>query len=147
MPAGAREPTDTIVSLDTASGEWDSTLAPMPTARGLLCAAVTGGDTIWALGGRSNPPTADPFDTVEAYDIAGNTWREGPPMLSARQEAAAVYVEAANRVYVLGGYGLGGGDPGSELGTVESLDVATGEWRAELPMPTPRAGASERERP
>ena len=39
------------------------------------------------------------------------------------------------RVYALGGY-----DGKNFLNAVESLDVATGEWRIETPMPTKRSG-------
>ena len=51
-----------------------------------------------------------------------------------RQGAAGVYVPEVNRIYVLGG----GNGNGAELPTVDSMDVATGQWRSETPMPTQR---------
>jgi len=50
------------------------------------------------------------------------------------QGAAGVYVPEVNRIYVLGG----GNGNGAELPSVDSMDVATGQWRSETPMPTPR---------
>lgn len=124
-------PIASMVSLDTVAGQW-RTETPMPTARALLSAVYAESNGfIYALGGRG---AQDPFDpvvaTVEKYSPATGEWTTEPDMPERRQGAAGVYVPEVDRIYVLGG----GNGNGAELPTVDSMDVATGQWRQEEPV-------------
>merc|ERR1719223_718598 len=100
---GSAAPIDSMVSIDTASGQW-RTETPMPTPRALLLAVYVPGGRIYAMGGRG---AQDPFDpvvpTVESYDPVTGDWTEEADMPEQRQGAAGVYVPEVNRIYVLGG--------------------------------------------
>ena len=52
----------------------------------------------------------------------------------ARFQAAAA--TTPGRVYTMGGFVEGGSTP---IDSMVSIDTATGQWRTETPMPTPRA--------
>lgn len=154
-------PIASMVSIDTVTGAW-RTETPMPTPRALLSAVyATSNAKIYAMGGRG---AQDPFDpvvaTVETYDPTTGQWSPEPDMPEQRQgyshtqspppldsqgcflrdrwichsSAAAVYVPEVDRIYVI----AGGNGNGAELDTVDSMDVATGQWRSELPVPTQR---------
>jgi N-acetylneuraminic acid mutarotase len=125
------QPIASMVSIDTATGAW-RTETPMPTPRALLSAVYASSNGfVYAMGGRG---AQDPFDpvvaTVEKYDPITGEWTAEPDMPEQRQGAAGVYVPEVDRIYVLGG----GNGNGAELPTVDSMDVATGQWRQEEPV-------------
>jgi hypothetical protein len=112
--------------------------------RDSVAAAVSAGDVVWALGG--NPPfgSDEPQDLVEAHDPRLGGWMEKPRLLAGRHRAAAAHVDG--QVYVLGGFAWsdgwgsgswwGWGRGSGSGGTLQALDVATGQWR-ELPVSVP----------
>ena len=119
-----------------ASNTWTQ-LAPMPTGRTGLAAAVVG-DSIYAIGGRSAPDgpcTGGPMDTVQRYDITTNTWTTVAPLPTARSDTGAI--AHGGKIYVFGGCTLGASTASSE---VDIYDPATNTWSTGAPMPTPRAG-------
>jgi N-acetylneuraminic acid mutarotase len=113
-------------------------LAPMPTARDGLGAAVLG-DSIYAIGGR--PETSGPcsgftqFDNVERYDIASDTWSDVAPLPSPRSDIGAI--AHGGNVYVFGGCQSG---EASVTGEVDIYNPTTDTWSQGASMPTPRAG-------
>lgn len=62
-----------------------------------------------------------------------DVWIPREPMPRGRAYAASAVI--GGRIYVIGGQV----DSSEMVGTVESFDPATGQWRTECPMPTPRA--------
>ena len=65
---GGSAPIDSMVSIDTSSGQW-RTETPMPTPRALLSAVYVPGGKIYAMGGRGAQDQFDPVvPTVESYD-------------------------------------------------------------------------------
>jgi N-acetylneuraminic acid mutarotase len=85
---------------DPATDRW-SALAPLPTARSGLAAAVFG-NRIYVFGGEGNPATSSGvFEQNEMYDIAAGTWRTDAPMPTPRHGIGAAVVD--QRIYIPGG--------------------------------------------
>jgi N-acetylneuraminic acid mutarotase len=128
----------------------------MPTARGELAAGVVNG-ILYAVGGYN---THD-LNSVEAYDIAADTWTTKAPLPTAREGLAVAVVNGI--LYAIGGNARSGmpsvagslsmtslvtGPPGFRsnlqsaehpLATVEAYDPATNKWTTKASMPTPRS--------
>lgn len=118
-------------------GNWQ-TVAPMPTARAYLAAAERAGrfSFLHALGGNNGQ---DVLPTVEGYQADAFLWRTLPPMLTARDGLAAVWVGGA--LFAVGGFGgPGTGRPARILPTLEKFDPVTNSWISRLDMPTARMG-------
>jgi N-acetylneuraminic acid mutarotase len=128
---------------DRVTNAWAS-LAPMPTARAGLAAAVVG-NKLYAIGGRTGttPGSGAPLSCLEAYNIAAGTWSPacGAPGALASMPVAAMDVAAiahGGKIYVIGG--AGGPDPaGPLLTTVQIYNVAKKTWSLGATMPTARA--------
>jgi len=128
---------------DRVANAWAS-LAPMPTPRAGLAAAVVG-NKLYAIGGRTGtvPGSGLPLSCLEAFDIAAGIWSPAcgaagalaPMPMAAMDVAATAHGE---KIYVIGG--AGGPDPaGPLLSTVQIYDVAKNTWSLGAAMPTPRA--------
>lgn len=116
---------------DPLADRWTA-LAPMLTPREHL-AAVTAGGKLYAAGGRFAANTG----AFESYDPAADRWTSLPPLPTPRSGIAAAVLNG--RIHVFGGEG----NPASPFGVFaenESYDLASGTWRSELPMATPRHG-------
>ena len=124
-------------SYDPVLDAWNAALAPMPTPRAGLAAAVVG-NSIFAIGGRSGtggPCSGGALATVERYDIAFDMWTPVASLPSARSDLAAAVV--GHRIYVFGGCTAG---PLTIVGDVDVYDPTTDTWSmAPTDMPTPRA--------
>jgi N-acetylneuraminic acid mutarotase len=119
-----------------ATNTW-AVLAPMPTGRTGLAAAVVG-DTIFAIGGRQDiggPCSGPPLATVERYNIAHNTWTTGAPLPARRSDIGAI--AHGGKIYVFGGCTNG---LSSVSRAVDIYDPVTNTWAKGAPMPTARAG-------
>ena len=134
-------------SYDPGSDQWTQ-LAPPPTSRGALAVAAVDG-TVLAMGGLT---TADPTcprasAAVEAYSIAKNSWRQLPPLPTARWHAAAA-VGDDGRVYVIGGRAPNpfappcGRADDQATNVVEAFDPQTQSWSAVAPLPAAIAEAA-----
>jgi len=114
---------------------WDTSLAPMPTARaGLAVARV--GVSIYAIGGRTGttPNSGGAMAVVERYDVPLNMWVTVAPLLSARSDLSACAV--GGKIYVFGGFDANG----ILMGDVDMYDPVTDMWStAPADLPTPRA--------
>ena len=89
---------------DVGERRWVTGLAPLPTPRGGFGAVVAGGDML-VIGGEV-PGRALP--TVEAYNVARDTWRTLPSMPTARHGVQAAL--CGDRVLLAaGGARMGGG--------------------------------------
>jgi N-acetylneuraminic acid mutarotase len=118
---------------DPATDDW-SRLAPMPTPRNHLGAAVVGG-RIHAVGGRVN---GDMEMTVhEVYDPGTNSWSAGPPIPTGRSGIAVVSHDGM--IYVFGGETIGR-IRRRTFDAAERYDPASGRWQRLPPMPTARHG-------
>jgi N-acetylneuraminic acid mutarotase len=93
------------------------------------------GGLVYVIGGFSS--TAEPLDTVEAYDPANDEWRTVAPLPIAIQQPAAAVVDG--RLFVVGGY-TGGRVRWTPLGTVFEYEPAHNTWRGRAQMPSPRGG-------
>ena len=89
--------------------------------------AVNLNGKMWVLGGQF--PT--PSNEVDIYDPVGNSWSLGPPMLTARRNAA-MDTNGTDRIWAAGGYD----DTGVANGTTEILS------QCGTPSPTPTATAT-----
>ena len=113
---------------DPAADTWDTTLAPLPTARGFFSTAVVN-DTIYTLGG-GYPTLAVLLRVVEAYAPTTNAWTRKADMLSPRFGAQATVVDGI--IYNIGGnYGER---------NCEAYNPSTNEWTAKTPIPPGSGG-------
>jgi hypothetical protein len=105
---------DPLEAYDTLSARW-TTLAPIPTPRSGIGAAVVDG-VIYVFGGEGNP--ASPigiFDEVESYHPEFDAWRSLPPMPVPRHGIGAA--ELDGRIYIPGGATVAG------FGAVDTFDA------------------------
>lgn len=119
-----------------ATNTW-TVLAPMPTGRTGLAAAVVG-DAIFAIGGRKatgGPCSGRPLATVERYSIAHNTWRTVAPLPARRSDIGAI--AHGGKIYVFGGCTRG---RSTVSHAVYIYNPVTNTWAKGAPMPTARAG-------
>ena len=87
------------------SADPDSTLAPVPQARGAMGRAcyyngdfyVMGGETVSGAGATAGHV----YNRVDVYNVASNTWRLGTPMPTAKHSICGAL--RGNRIYVAGG--------------------------------------------
>jgi hypothetical protein len=132
-------PLNDLVCFDVTKNEW-AVLAPMPQPRRGAAAAALGGfiyvsggerhvgwNHIWGIAERETS------GVVQRYDPSLNTW----VMLSGHDPRKDHQLVAmAGALYVVGGYGRGGGGP---LCSVQRYDPGTNAWAAVDPMHTGRA--------
>jgi N-acetylneuraminic acid mutarotase len=118
---------------DPAADAW-TRLAPMPTPRNHLGAAVIAGK-IHVVGGRVRGNME--LTTHEIYDPAAGSWTAGPPVPTGRSGIAVV--AHRERVYVFGGETVRALSS-KTFDDAERFDPATGRWERLPPMPTARHG-------
>jgi N-acetylneuraminic acid mutarotase len=106
-------------------------LAPMPTARGALAAAVVG-HRLYAVGGAATGRGA--LATLEVYDFRTGRWAAGPDLPLAREHLAAA--AARGHVYALAGRAAGQGN----FARVDRYDPARRRWARVRDMARPRGG-------
>jgi N-acetylneuraminic acid mutarotase len=104
----------------------------MPTPREHLAAAAFGG-RLYVAAGRVGANT----NAFESYDPASDRWTVLPAVPTGRSGLAAAILHG--RMYVLGGEG-NSATPTGVFEENESYDFASGTWRREPPMATPRHG-------
>ena len=122
-------------------GRWIQKTS-MPTPRHDLQAIAAGGK-IYAISGADDLT----LDVVEIYDVATDTWAQGPPIPTRRGWLGADLLE--DRIYVAGGKTIrtpaekesSGDDTHFEVQNVlEVLDLGSRTWSALAPLPQGRAG-------
>jgi N-acetylneuraminic acid mutarotase len=118
---------------DPAADAWVR-LAPMPTPRNHLGAAVVGG-MIHVVGGRVGGDME--LTTHEIYDPAAVSWAAGPPLPTGRSGIAVV--AHGGFVYVFGGETVRALSS-KTFDEAERFGAATGRWERLPPMPTARHG-------
>jgi Kelch motif len=121
--------TDALQRYDPAANTWTS-LAGSGLRRGAATLAPVG-DSLYAIGGAANGST--PLKAVQVYDVAGGSWRPGPPLAVAREHLASAVL--GRRVLAIAGRA-----GGRNLDVVEVLDGRGGRWRRLPPLDVPRSG-------
>jgi len=117
---------------DTSTERWDTTRAPLPTAREHLAAAAATGKLYVIAGrwsGRGN------LTVVEAYDPATDRWSRTADLPAPRGGHTAATVKG--RIHVTGGEDLASGDTFANHWV---FDPAADRWTAGPAMPTARHG-------
>lgn len=136
-PVGANE------VYDPATNTWTAK-APIPVpVRGAACAAIDG--KIYVAGGsRTKRDVPDYSDKLQIYDVATNSWSEGPPMPTARDLVTGFAAEG--QFHVVAGTKDDPENPGQLINTGEHevYDPATNSWTTLNPpgSPWPLADAS-----
>lgn len=141
--AGALDPDEHSPALDGSSvgthevydpgtNTW-TRLAPMPTGRNHLAAAVVDG-RIHAVGGRVG--NSFTLTVHEVFDPSTGVWVSGPPIPTGRSGIAAAALDG--RLYVFGGETIGTVE--RTFDEVERYDPLNQSWFALPRMPTPRHG-------
>lgn len=147
----AWQPIDNVWEYDPGADTWKA-LAPLPTKRGSPNAVVANGK-VHIIGGAGFHPgsketvvhPARPhrsLGTHEVYDPATNSWEARQSMPTARNHAAAGFVNG--KIYVIGGrIGAAFITRASNTDIVEVYDVATDQWGdLKAPMPTSRSASA-----
>jgi hypothetical protein len=121
---GATWVTATLTLADsTSSYVYDpaaDTIAPInaiPRATGETRAVARGG-RVWVLGGGRVAP--NPSNEVDSYDPAGNSWSLGPAFVTPRRNAA-IDIDGAGNVYMVGGYATSAITPSGDLEILRQL--------------------------
>jgi N-acetylneuraminic acid mutarotase len=104
---------DAVEMYDPKRDEW-KVLAPMPSARGGLSAAVVEG-AIYIFGGEQWSPVEKVIPNVLRYDITKNRWSKKTKMLTPRHGTSAATID--KKIYVFGGANVPG------IGAVNSTEV------------------------
>ena len=117
---------------DPASDQWDTSQAPMPTAREHL-AAVAAGGKVYAIGGRWQG--RGNLAVVEAYDPVINIWNRMADLPVPRGGHTAATLKG--RIHVTGGEDLTSGDTFADHWV---YDPDMDRWTSDQAMPTARHG-------
>ena len=115
-----------LSSDEMKENSWTTLLAPMPTARGGLDAAVVDGK-IYAIGGGAS-------NKNEEYDPTTNTWTVKAAIPTSRSCLATVTVQ--NKIYAIGG--IANEYPWIPIAKNEVYDPYTKTWATKAEMPTAR---------
>jgi hypothetical protein len=107
-------------------------LAPMPTRRGALAAAVIG-HRLYAVGGYSE--ALGTLARLEIYDFRSHQWTRGPDMHQPREHLAATALGGS--LYVFGGRDFYGGHT---YATAERFSPSRGRWEQVPSMLVAHAG-------
>lgn len=113
---------DTVQIYNPATNTWsssldtDSTLAPLPQARGGMGKAVYFNGEFYVMGGETETGTGatinNVYSRVDIYNPQTNTWRFGTPMPTARHGIFPLLL--AGRIHIAGG-GIRAGNSSSSL--------------------------------
>ncbi len=139
---GPEQGTRAAWRLRSLNGVWEPLPElPEPNAGGRLVVAA---DTLFLVGG-GNPSNEFPGGSLLAWDPITSRWFRRPPLPDARTGFAAVVV--GGTIYVFGGevWRPNEHTPTVPGDTLLEYDVARGEWRYTIALPTPRihvAGAN-----
>ncbi len=116
-----------IYRYDPVTNTWTTNLQNMPDARGWIQGGYWNGK-IYVPGGYTNSGTNS--NTFYIYDIASNSWTQGPTLPEARL-AYGLAVWNGN-IYVIGGV-----NPGLNAGTttVYRFNIANNSWTTATPIP------------
>ncbi len=124
-------PTATVYMYDTETDAWTER-SPMPTPRGALAVAESGGK-LYAIGGYDGTRNRA---EVEVYNPVGDAWTAAAPLPTPRDHLAAA--TAGGIVYALGG--RVNQSYARNLPTVEAYDPAADRWTKVADLPTARSG-------
>ena len=113
--------TTALLRYDPAEEAWS--VLPGPVQPREHVAAVAFNGELWVIGGRWGGTGA--LATVEIFDPASGTWRDGPEMNEARSGFGAAVV--GDRIVVAGGEILGA-RPWTALASAEEYNAETGTW-------------------
>lgn len=114
--------TDRVQKYDPATNTW-TTVAPMPTSRHSLSAAVVDG-YVYAIGGH----VINSRSENERYDPSTNTWQSMAPKPTAVSGAGVAAFDGKI-------YAFGGNHYGSSQSVIEVYDPATNTWSSPGNMP------------
>ncbi len=135
---------------DLVTGSWDSVTVPPPnTLRTDYGAVVDRQGRIWIMGGRTLPSGTPPLASTEVFDPVRPEpgWQYGPELNTGRTSCSCV-MDAAGRLYAIGGY-----NPvtGEHISSVERLDscvdlgcqVGRARWKLDAASREPGPQLSE----
>lgn len=130
--------------LAAAANSWTAK-AVMPTGRVTLAAAVVNNSLhqaiLYAIGGDDG--NGQTLSTVEAYNLATDTWSTKAPLPVKLEETNGAGL-IAGKIYVSGGRDLDNTSPGSDDGAPRSslyvYDSGTDSWSRKADMPQPSIG-------
>ena len=93
---------DNVEVYDPEHNAW-TTVTPLPTPRYGHASVATGEGTIWVIGGvRVTGGESETTTSVLTYDVASDSWTEGPPLNRRRRYASAAITDDG-RLFVVGG--------------------------------------------
>lgn len=124
--------TNTVWRYSPTSDEW-SLSTTMPRLRGAHATAILD-DQVYLIGGAPQQPGPETYSSVDIFDFATSTFRDGPTLAATREHLAAS--SAADTVVAVGGRRMSL----SNFATTETLASTRSAWEPAEEMPTPRGG-------
>jgi len=118
---------------DIATNSWSAQPAP-PVGVGIYAIAADTQQGVFYVTGGSDLNV--PVSNVQAYDTRNNTWRELPPMKTARFAHEAALING--QLYVVGGTGSSSSCTPGGLASGEVYDFQTGQWSPIASLNQPR---------
>ncbi len=122
-----------VEEYNPTSDVW-SVRTNLPSARERLGVASLPNGNVYAIGGCSSFTCATAYQTVEAYDLATNTWSSLADMPTARGNFG-IAATGDGKIYAIAGSAGGGW-----LSTVEQYDSATNLWTTRPSLQIARYG-------
>ena len=126
---------DSLFVYDSTRDAWSSR-RKLTEARGAFGFVAAGG-RLYALGGAAERLSGPAVGAVDCYDPVRDAWERIAALPTPREHLAAAARRGA--IYTFGGR-ANGDESVTFAAAVERLDLATGAWKTEASLPTPRAG-------
>lgn len=99
--------------------------------------AVAANGEIYAIGAFTGGyPREDPVTHVMIYNVADDSWRQGPQIPEDRRRGAAASVLAGEWIYIIGGAQIG--HVGGHVAWTDRFHIRTGAWERLPDAPRPR---------
>jgi photosystem II stability/assembly factor-like uncharacterized protein len=131
------EPASAIVEVyDPLTDSWDTTKAPMQTARNSFTSEAVGGK-IYVFGGQPQAGTVNTA-TVEEYDPSTNAWTYKSPMPDVRAGLSSCVLN--DKIYIIGGWKYSSPNSYYHYREVWEYNPVTDTWddSTRMDMPTGR---------
>ncbi len=130
---GRGEPRTDI--FDMASCIWTKGSAAPFQIHHFQAVAVNG--DVYAIGAFTGGyPREDPIPIVMIYNIASDSWREGPQIPQDRRRGAAASVRMGEWIYIIGGAQIG--HVGGHVAWTDRFNIVSGEWQRLADAPRKR---------
>ncbi len=111
--------------------EWKTLPQSFPVTNYYHCSVLVNSTTVWIIGGMQNNEISS---NTFYFNAKTGIWTEGPPMKTKRSSPSCGQIRRGNQSQELSIL-VAGGFYGSQLSSVEILDLGSNEWRKGPDLP------------